>query len=412
MLIAGAGIAAAAAAIRLCELGITPIMLRTVAKVLPGIEAIPDIAFPLLKELGLDRAAAEAGGRLFENFEIMTDEVRETRHGLWLQVDRRRFADCSLRAALARGARMRFCDRIPPLSNCSNYASVVANSIELRGTAALDATGRSAVWSRPLSREGTEVAEIYEMQNPIRQDRGAILRSDHTFWSYAIGSTVGVIQENRGHASEEGRAFRRWATTAANMKYVGRRAAFVQWAQRAIDRRRIAIGDSLLAHSPLAGRGIHFALVTANLAGLVVKTWMDEGSTSTATAAFFEDLARDARDKHLTTLCGQPLTRVLSTSGPLSPMHFSANLTRGNVLGRNRANDSGLLQLPDGSSVRWLGKVDLLTLRRFRSPTKPEIILREVMSAGVSKSQAWAVVEWCLRHQVLSVAESEFATRT
>src|SRR5437899_5503017 len=151
VLIAGAGIAAAAAAIRLCALGLRPLILATRNEILPGAEAIPELALPLFAELGLDHILREARGVMVEGFENHWNaDDPMLRGGRWMHVERSLLAKGAIREAVKRGAVLRLCRSLPKL--CSRRHSVGVTHEGVRFGAAIDATGRSAVWSRPIHR--------------------------------------------------------------------------------------------------------------------------------------------------------------------------------------------------------------------------------------------------------------------
>src|SRR5258707_4875676 len=105
IIIAGGGIAGPAIALRLLSLGHVPRLITLGRSSAEGTEAIPEAAFPLIAELGLDDAVTEAGGRIVEGFEnawISTKPV--LRPGRLLHVERRAVATAAVRTAVSSGA--------------------------------------------------------------------------------------------------------------------------------------------------------------------------------------------------------------------------------------------------------------------------------------------------------------------
>src|SRR5258707_4096865 len=131
-MIAGSGIAVAATALRLVSLGFLPRVISLGRPITPGLEAVPEAAFPLIAELDLDRAVALAGGKIVEGFEnAWTPSAPILRPGRWLHVERSSFAAAAIQEAVTRGARLSIVKTLPPAPN--------------HCFAAVDATGRSEV---------------------------------------------------------------------------------------------------------------------------------------------------------------------------------------------------------------------------------------------------------------------------
>jgi hypothetical protein len=343
-----------------------------------GTEAIPEAAFPLIAELGLDDAVAEAGGRIvngFENAWVPTAPV--LRPGRWLHLERRAFAAAAVRVALARGAQISVVKLLPPVPR--------------RCLAAVDATGRSAAWSRPVRRQGNQVADIFTISTTAQ--RGRIERSADG-WIYRIGSTVGVVSTRQ-----------RRSPAPAGARFLGRRPAFPQWCESPIKGRRIAVGDAALAYNPMAGQGIRFALASAFAAASVIQTWAHHGDRA-ASHRFYSSFVAQARIRHLKFLekqeldaaaeIPQPMPERVRFSGRsgLAELSVDAHVVRGPAI---------LLDGP--TAVRWLGGVDLLQLKKLaRRPVASAALLREISAGGVEPAQASAVLSWCLRNGILTSA--------
>jgi hypothetical protein len=379
IIIAGEGIAAAAAALRLLTLGHRPRLVGLGRAIPQGMESIGEAAFPLIAELGLHDAVAEAGGRVVDGFEnAWVPNAPVLKPGRWLYVERRLFAAAALRAALARGAEISVVKRLPPIPQ--------------RCLAAIDATGRSAVWSRPVRRQGNLRADLFEI--PANAGRGRIERSPDG-WIYRIGSTVGVVSAQRQRAA-----------APVGVRFLGRRPAFPQWCENPIEGRRIAVGDAALAYNPLAGQGIRFALASAFAAASVVHTWAGKGDREAA-RRFYRGFVAQARIRHLEFLEERELDRTdLNPQRLPERVRFSgrsglAELSVDSHIVKGRA-----ILLDGPTAVRWLGGVDLLRLEKLaRRPTAFAILLSEISSGGVESARASAVLSWCLRKGVLTSAD-------
>src|ERR1700674_2334828 len=298
IVIAGTGIAAAATALRLISLGLISRLVSLGRPIMPGVEAIPEAAFPLITELGLDGAVARAGGKLVEGFEnAWVASAPVVRHGRWLHVERSAFATAAIDEALSRGVARSTVETLPPVPS--------------RCLAAIDATGRSAAWSRPIQRSGNQVADLFEVSSPV--ERGRIERSPDG-WIYQIGSTLGVVS-TRGRPK-----------TPQGARYLGRRPAFPQWCENPIEGLRIAVGDAAFAYDPLAGQGIRFALASAFAAASVIQCRKDNGGREVADR-FYRNFVRQARVRHLKCLARLNLALPPAVWEPLpSRLAFSGRI--------------------------------------------------------------------------------------
>jgi flavin-dependent dehydrogenase len=198
VLIGGAGVAAAAAAIRLCTLGLRPLILTTRSAVLPGAEAIPEAALPLLAELGLEHALRKAHGVMVEGFENHWNTAEPIiRAGRWMHVERCLLAKEAIREAAKRGSTFCLCRSLPKLLNQRDSVGIVSDGVERNFAAAIDATGRSAVWSRPIHRSGNQLADVFSFPRGL-SPRARVARSSDG-WAYRIGleqsTTVAILAE-------------------------------------------------------------------------------------------------------------------------------------------------------------------------------------------------------------------------
>ncbi len=169
--------------------------------------------------------------------------------------------------------------------------------------------------------------------------------------------------------------------------------------------RRVSVGDAILAHSPVAGNGIHFALLTAKLAAELAHSWIANAKESARAAAFYCELARSSRVRHVNALQRshqeQPQPDLRSAiggyvrfAGPTrcEPLHVGEGFKEGEAI-----------VLPDGTSVRWLAGVDLLELRAIASrPVPASSVVNYFSATGLSTSRARALMDWCMKHELLS----------
>ena len=374
IIIAGAGIAAAATALRLISLGFAPRLLSIGRPILPGVEAIPEAAFSLITELGLDGAVARAGGRIVEGFENAWDPCAPAlRQGSWLHVERSAFASAAIDEAISRGAARSLVENLP--------------SVPSRCLAAIDATGRSAAWSRPIRRHGNQVANLFEISSPA--GRGRIERSPDG-WTFRIGSTLGVV-------STCGRP-----DTPRGARYLGRRPAFPQWCENPIVGSRIAVGDAAFAYDPLAGQGIRFALASAFAAASVIQCWKEEGDHEAA-SRFYLDFVGQARVRHLEFLAKLEIDLPPEALDPLpTRLAFSGCIGSAELSVDCRIVTDRAIILSDKSAVRWLGGVDLLEFAELAGESASSVtLITHLTSAGVDARRACAVLSWCIRRGVL-----------
>jgi len=379
VVIAGTGIAAAACALRLLSVGFFPWLISVRRATAPGVEAIPEGAFPLISELNLDDAVAYASGKIVEGFEnAWRPDLPVLRPGRWLHVERSAFASAAIRRALALGAR---------ISNKKELGAIPKGCL-----AAVDATGRFAAWSRPIRRQGRQVADLFEL--PTIAERGRIERLPDG-WMYRIGSTLGVV----------GPHDRCRFATPADARYLGRRPAFPQWCEKPIQGRRIAVGDAALAYDPLAGQGIRFALASAFAAASVIQTWREDGDLEPATR-FYTNFVAQARIRHLNFL--EKLTLDISFEDPQSVparVQFSGRLVNTQLSIESRIVTDQAVLLADHTAVRWLSGVDLLELEKLaRRSMDSASLLGFLISEGLNTAQAEGVLAWCLRQGVLKAS--------
>jgi hypothetical protein len=409
VVVGGAGIAAAASSIRLSALGFHPLILCTPSRPLSGIEALPDVALPLFAELGMGRVLHEAQATAVEGFENhWRGEALVVRPGCWIHVERARLAEAAIREAVRRGATVETCRSLPTLFCEPDGVRVVLEGAQLRFDAALDATGRSAVWSRPVRHCGRQVADLYTLS---AQDspRGRVVRLPEG-WAYRIGlnlaTTVGMVAAvGRGRSPLDAHGRLVLGLNSSGWKYAGRRPAFPQWSETPAQGRRLAVGDAALACDPVAGHGIRFALSSAFAAAAVVNTWRNSSCESNSAERFYNNFVIQSRQRHLqfveqlwrTEFSHRPqpasLPEVVVFSGWTIPVEVQ--------IGSRILTDEAV-RLADGGHVRWVGGVDLLRVRDLaRKPVRSIELKERLASENLGPEQATALLAWCAREGVI-----------
>jgi flavin-dependent dehydrogenase len=419
VLIGGSGLAATAAAIRLSDLGFQPVMVAVARPSVGGIEAIPESAWPLVSELGLTDVLRQAGAQVVEGFENRWfPDAPVTLHGRWIHVDRDRLAASALREAVRRGARVRSLTALPSISMTADGVTCVLDGREMAFHAAIDATGRAAVWSRPVQRPESSIADVYDV--PIRaQPRGRIARvgPEHngvtgdavtrSVWAYRVGTTqrvsVGIISP--GGLTSKAQTAGIWQALdvpPVNAAWSGRRAAAQQWSERPVDGRRIAIGDAAHAYAPLAGQGIRFALASARIASSVVCSWAISPESGLRASVFYDDFVHHSVRRHrrwLTELADRPS----SAREIMLPDFVSCAAPVGEVglMIESRVVPGAAVQLSDGEYVRWIGGVDVMEIHDLATNGIATASLIDAIARRCTRRQAEAAVRWCVQHDLL-----------
>jgi flavin-dependent dehydrogenase len=386
-IIAGAGIAAAATAKRLLQLGFRVAILDAGKPIVPGAECIPEPAVDLLGELGLNPAVMAASAVRLQGFENEWSGGRVTRPGTFVHVDRCLLARHAIRLAVFAGAELLPCDQLPRLAMSASHISIEVHGRRRTFDFAVDASGRSAVWSRPVGREGHAVADIFMVPDPEPPKRARVWRWSEG-WAYRIGlpgqATVGVIR-------------RQGSAPRSSAEYVGRRPAFPQWAASPVCERRFSVGDAALAHDPISGLGIRFAVASARAASTAMKT------SSEAAISYYRSFVDDARRAHLAYLARVYDEAAIPPVVPGIPaaVRFSAELTVRELSVAGEVIHGDVLTLPDGGLTRWAGSFDLLRFKELAPTDTPSAVVLEELRQYLDDSSARALLGWCLAHGVL-----------
>jgi hypothetical protein len=402
VIIAGSGIAACACALRVASLGFRPFLLTRELEMAGGIEAIGESCWPLIQDIGLWNALEEAGAEFVKGFENAWDESdSEMKSGYWAHVERRAFAERALREAVRRGATLFHVSKLAPLHSSQDCVQVEIGGSVRRFSAAVDATGRAACWSRPLERQGRELATLFEAPRGCHK-AGKVIRLA-SGWAFSIGlnstATVGLVGEypalidvvTRARIGIEGEG-----------SFKGRRPAFAQWCQSPILERRISVGDAALAYNPIAGHGIHFALAGATKAAAVIRAWQDGPEPSAIAERYYTSFVTSARLSHLkflSSLQDPPAAPPAPVPLPIE-VRFTATVrsTELNYGGEILQGDA--IEIDGGAMVRWLGDFDLLALRALAAAAVPTCRLARELE--LPPARADRVIRWCVDRGILS----------
>ncbi len=395
VIVAGGGIAATATAIRLRELGLGVRLLVRPGAAGDSIEALPQRALDLLDILGEPQLVIDAGGVAVGS---------DGRSPPMLHVERRALAEAFLDRARERGAMVAEVPRLPPASALAPSAHAV-----------IDATGRAAAWSRPLVTDSHDVAR--QFQGPPRTDLALRMVQGDQWWAYRLGTpstTWAAVVVDGADAVDRvlaAHALRRLGLDPDEMMPRGRRAARVQRALHPVDGRRIAVGDAALAHDPVAGAGIRFALASAIAAAAVVANWADDPARHDQAADYYTELVAGEHRRHLgarraihARASDATLLEEAPEAGPPPDVvRFAASIVETPLVIDGVIQPGQAVRLPDGTQTRWLGSFDLLHLARLSSDPIPRIVLLARLQAeGLGAVDARAVLAWALRHHLLA----------
>jgi flavin-dependent dehydrogenase len=412
VLIGGAGIAGAASALRLCALGFRPLILATTPDVPPGVETISESAWPLFAALGVEDVLREAGATLVEGFENHWDPERpKMRSGHWIHVEREKLARAAVREAVKRGAIFQVCRNLPRLSQEHDSVSATYDGASIHFDAAIDASGRSAVWSRPIRRRGGQIADLYDIPAHRSAAPAKVVQFSGR-WAYRIGVSTGTTMailspDGRKRQSPDSLTQKAFSVSADSCVYAGRRPAFPQWSDSPVSGRRLAVGDAALAYDPLAGQGIRFALSSALTAASVINTWRTAPNQAAVAARFYEQFVARSRRAHLEFIDRLRQKSPVSQRREAVPevVMFSGRTILSELQIDSRIRTEEAILLPDGDSVRWVQGMDLLRLRDLLAePVRSSELMHRLVPGFCGSAQFTSLLQWCLRHHVLSAA--------
>nr|QEO74237.1 hypothetical protein [uncultured bacterium] len=311
-------------------------------------------------------------------------------------------ARCLLARAVARGAIVEVVHRLPPPT-------------ALTALALVDGTGRTAAWSRPVVATGRDVAWQFEGP-PLRPWTGGLVHGEG-WWAYRLGhpsaTWVGIVTGPGPLPQATARgAFDRLGVPPEGMVGRGRRPARIQRAHQAWTGRRIAVGDAALAHNPLAGAGIRFALASAVAAVTALATTVEDASAESSARAYYEEMVRTEHDRHVQALAA--LQRPphpapppnwggdRSTGVAPSVVRFGAELVEAPLVVEGRVRSGQAVRLPDGRVTRWAGSFDLLQLVGLVSePVPTGVVVARLQQLGLTAKGAASLVSWAARNGLL-----------
>ncbi len=407
VVIAGGGVAAAAAAIRLRSLGASVRILVRDGPRTPGIEAIPLAGLELLAVLGEPDLRTELGSAEVDGPTQGGSPTAGAVPHRVVHVDRARLADVLLGRARDRGATVERVTRLPA-------AAALAPEVE----ALVDATGRAAAWSRPVHHHSRQVAWQFEAPpTPPDHHAGRVVRSGG-WWAYRLGhptATWAAVVTSSPELPDDVRraALRQLGLDPGTVVARGRRPAGVQWSRSPVGGRQLAVGDAALAHDPIAGQGIRFALASTIAAGTTIATWAgaDDGAHDVA-SAYYRSLVLVERDRHLATVAA--VTRGGGADEPREPQAthelpafvcFVAPVVEVPLVIDGRVALGPAIRLADGGATRWAGAFDLLDLSRMAAePTSRLLLTTLLQEAGLTAAGARSLLRWALVNGVLEAA--------
>lgn len=426
--IAGTGVAGAVVACELRRRGFDVWMIETPrAPGAGGIEAVPEAVIDALASVGLGNVLPRAGAVAVHGFDnAWHDAERPVRiDGRWYHVERRALSRALREAALDRGAQLITLPRVPRLTRTGDRESFRWNDPGLPPVArvAVDATGRTAVWSRPLVHRDTKIATLFRGPGSTTPRRGRVTRTS-TGWAYALShvdaTSVGVV--TAAQPGELRAPIARLPDEVATALEVASPEAFrrdhqcvahVQWSAQPTSTcapsARLAVGDAAFACEPIAGQGIRFAIASAVAAAACCETERevvdDRSAAFQAAAHYYDELVASACRRHLIQLArlagdDRPVERAVDDDVPL---RFSAQIVPTGLRRGEHIVPGVGIRLGDGELVRWLGEFDLLELVALtRSARTARELAAKLQMRGLSSSHAHTLVQWCTARGVLA----------
>jgi flavin-dependent dehydrogenase len=410
VVIAGSGVAATAVASRLIDFGYRVSLLTTSATGIPGAEILPPEARAQIEALGWERVFDDGGATLIEGFENHWNlDEPVVKPGSFLHVERTALARSALAFVARRGATVHQTQQLPRLRpEQARDVLLTLDGVERRFGAAVDATGRAALWSRPVQRHGRHIADLFEVPAGSTPLRGRVVsqkRGDR--WAYRAGligsTTVGVVSTGPSRRELDPSLACALGVPARSFHFIGRRPSFPQWAAEPVLGRRLSVGDAAFAPDPLAGQGLRFAMASALAAASAVDVMVRSGRPSLA-LDYYRDFVNSARVRHLRALADLH-------SGRASPEIPDRLPDTVRFIARPRLaalNVGGMLapdvayELPDGSLVRWLGGFDLRRLARLTpEPITPVELSLKLQDEGMSTTEVNLLMAYCVSRNIL-----------
>jgi flavin-dependent dehydrogenase len=410
VVVAGTGVAAAAVASRLIDAGCTVSLLRRPAPSFQGAEILPPEARAQVEALGWNEVFDDADASVVESFENHWNRDEPfVKPGPFLHVERTALARSALNFVAKRGATVHDVQRLPPLgTNNSEVVLVELDGSLRRFDAAIDATGRTAAWSKPVRRQGCQLADVFEGPPGSTPWRGRVVSENaRERWAYRAGlvayTTVGVVALGSPQRELDPTLARALDVSAGNYRFVGRRPSFSQWAAEPIVGRRLAIGDAAFASDPLAGQGLRFAMASALAAAAAVDALVRANRPALA-FEYYQDFVNSARARHHSALSDLDAGPAPSAAVSRVPeiVRFTARprLAALNV-GGALASDVAY-EFPDGGLVRWVGGFDLRVLARLaHQPILAHELSTRLRAEGLSAMDTHRLIVFCLSRDIL-----------
>jgi flavin-dependent dehydrogenase len=419
VVIAGAGIAAAFTALRLLDFGFRPLILACHLPLIRGAESIPlsilrwqniiDIATLLNQARAVVNKGFEVdlgGGNAFFKPEPV------------FHVERISLARTALAFAVSQGAALIYCKKLPALNYEDDSITALFENHLNKFQFAVDATGRRAVWSRPVGRAGKDVAYLFSFSQNGKAVKGKILLSKDN-WAYRIDLpdeiTVGIVGNPKTQQNFlDYKKLRKLHLPKEEAKLVNRRPAFPQWALEACKNRCLfAVGDAAFAHNPIAGQGVLFALSSAVALSAVLRTCRDLPQNTDLAICYYRELINLEKRRHLSFLETfaanisenekNPVT--LPKLSPTTLLRFSAPTQISGVQRDGYILPEETILLRDGSFVRWLGGFDLLKLKILCStPTSLSVLSKSLKNSKLSTHTIELLIQWCLTNRILEIS--------
>jgi flavin-dependent dehydrogenase len=400
VVIGGVGLSAGMLALRLRAFGFSVLLIDTGLRPYSAVESVPSAVLRGLWDLGLKECLSEAMTEKTSQFENRLGPDPVITGVEYAFVNRTRLAQSLLRRAIRSGAELRREKRLSQIMVGTTEVLFMEAPFDF----AVDATGRSAVWSRPLCRSGREVVELYAVLGFRHAPHGAIVKTPNG-WAYLLAkreeATLGVAGTPPSK-DEVAYAVEAFHLTHGQLRLLGRRPSFPQWASSSLQGTRLSIGDAAVAFSPMAGSGIQFAFASALTAAAVIRTCQFQPDLRSTAEEHYRDFCFGAQRHHIRRL-SEALSPPRVESIP-SAVQFAAPVRWKGVHRDGWIVPERVYELPSGECVRWLGPVDLASMERAaRSVTLSSDLVIKLYKNGLVRSaaQAQQLVEWCWRNGLL-----------
>ena len=168
----------------------------------PGAEILPPEAQAQVEALGWEEVFDEAGAVVIEGFEShWNPDEPVVKPGPFQYVERTALARSALTFVTKRGAMVYDVQRLPQFqTRDGEVVHLDLDGVERRFDAAIDATGRAAAWSRPVCRQGCQVADVFEGPPVSPRLRGRVV-SDIERKRWALPGGPGRVDHGRHRRS-------------------------------------------------------------------------------------------------------------------------------------------------------------------------------------------------------------------